>query len=97
MKGVARAWPADRVALLGTVPDAKLAEAWGIPQNSVAVARIRRKIPAHQPQKPWTASQVALLGTMPDSAVAQLVGRSKGAVAAARRDRRIRGFKPGTL
>lgn len=90
-QGEAVQWPAERVARLGSVPDIQLAEEWGLKQNSVAVARIRRGISAFQGQKRWTAQHVAMLGKMSDAEVAKRTGRSKWAVTAARRERGIHG------
>lgn len=84
-------WTPDKVALLGTVPDAELASRWGINNATVAYARARHGIPPHQPQKKWTADQVAMLGQMTDAEVARRTGRSKWAVTKARRERKIHG------
>ena len=64
-------------ALLGTTPDAEVAEQIGRTEQAVIVMRNKRGIPAAWG---WTEAQVALLGTLPDAEVAPRIGRTELAV-----------------
>ncbi len=70
-------WTRERVALLGTAPDAVIGRQLRVAAWSVRRARRSRAIPAFQPQSPrvdWTAEKIALLGTAPDALVAAELG-----------------------
>lgn len=90
-------WTVERIAMLGTAPDAHLAMGWGLAEKTVASARIRRGIPAFQTQvqRRWTQQEMALLRIMSDTQVSNLLGRTLGSVRAARRELGIQ--KRGTL
>lgn len=80
-------------ALLGTMPDAELAQR--VLASPDAVGRARRKlgIRAHKPGRAWLTPRIrALLGTVADREVASKAHVSVGTVARARRQLGIEGF-----
>jgi hypothetical protein len=81
-------WPAEHLALLGTLTDAEVAARTGRSANGVRVKRCKLGIP--NPSGPgWTAEELELLGTAPDAEVAARVGRTEGAVTLRRCNLRI--------
>jgi hypothetical protein len=74
-----RAWPAEHLALLGTLPDTEVAARTGRCENGVKVKRSKLGIP--NPSGPgWTEEELALLGTDPDREVAERIRRTPTAV-----------------
>jgi hypothetical protein len=68
-----RAWTAGQRALLGILPDDRVAALTGRSENAVRVKRTKLGIP--NPSGPgWTAEELDLLGTMPDAEVAERIG-----------------------
>jgi hypothetical protein len=74
-----RAWPAEHLALLGTLTDAEVAARTGRGANAVRVKRTKLGIP-NLSGPGWTAEELDLLGTMPDAEVAARIGRTPTAV-----------------
>lgn len=90
----------ESVALLGTMPDAALAELLCVSYDAVYRARVKRGIkglPVGRRLDPdrWPPEAVALLGTMPDNKLAKQLGIVACAVSAARRRRGIKAFSKG--
>ena len=85
-------WTSERVAQLGKMPDAELAEEMEITPSAVARKRRALGIEAYCPKKLWTEAEVALLGTASDRDVATQLGRSDGAVKAKRQGLQIPPF-----
>lgn len=79
-------------SVLGTVPDAKVAEATGMDKSSITHARKKRGIPPADPSKSgkyvWD-EHAHLLGTMPDTSLAAQLGLAQSAVTQARQRRGI--------
>jgi hypothetical protein len=74
-----RAWTAGQLALLGILPDDRVAALTGRGANAVRVMRSKLGIP--NPSGPgWTAQELDLLGTAPDAEVAERIGRTPTAV-----------------
>jgi hypothetical protein len=74
-----RAWTAGQLALLGLLPDDRVAALTGRGENAVRVKRCKLGIP--NPSGPgWAAEELDLLGSMPDAEVAERTGRTEGAV-----------------
>jgi hypothetical protein len=87
-----RAWPAEHLALLGTLTDAEVAARTGRGENAMRVKRCKLGIP--NPSGPgWTEDELALLGTAPDAEVAAEIGRTEGAVTLKRCRLRIATFR----
>src|SRR5258708_38349053 len=83
-------WLAEEDALLGTMPDLKLARRLGRPAHTVARRRQEKHI--WLARKPWRPEDDKILGSRPDSQVARLLGRKLGTVALRRRQLGIRCF-----
>jgi hypothetical protein len=82
-------WSADKIALLGTVPDSELAQIWRLSKSTV---HLKRKVfgiapcrPTPAPHVKWTAEMDALLSTMSNSQIAQQLGINPQSVAIRRR------------
>lgn len=74
-------WTPEKVALLGTRPDADLAKILGCKAFSVRDARRRYGIARFQSSlRVWTPEAIAMLGTMPDLELAVKLGVSRTAV-----------------
>ncbi len=78
-------WTPKRLAMLGAMPDAKVAEKLGVTPNAIYQKRHKVGIAAFgkstkQKKHKWTAKQVKMLGRLTDAQVAQIVGVSSGAV-----------------
>jgi hypothetical protein len=72
-------WTEEEIALLGQLPDAKIARK--IRRTVEAVRRKRGKLGLANPTTThWTAEEIALLGTMFDDEVANRLGRSAASV-----------------
>ena len=68
-----------QLALLGILPDDRVAAMTGRNANGVRVKRCKLGIP--NPSGPgWTAEELDLLGTAPDAEVSARIGRTEGAV-----------------
>jgi hypothetical protein len=74
-----RRWAAEQLALLGTLPDSKVAVKIGRTLRAVQQKRERLGIPNPNPGR-WTAEEVVLLGTAPDDQVARRLGLTEPAV-----------------
>jgi hypothetical protein len=74
-----RQWKKAELRLLGTLPDAEVAERIGRTTNAVRIQRTRLGLPDPGGHG-WTADELALLGTAPDEEVARRIGRTRGAV-----------------
>jgi hypothetical protein len=75
-------WRPALLALLGKMPDGKLARKAGVTRETVFMERRRRGIAAFQAhvRHLWTAESIALLGTASDGDVAAALGVSPGAI-----------------
>jgi hypothetical protein len=70
-------WTPDEDALLGTMPDRKLARRLGRTYNAVAARRLNKSIPYCNPKrKSWRPQDDEVLGTRPDDQVALLLRRT---------------------
>jgi hypothetical protein len=69
-------WTAAEVALLGTLPDAKLGKRLGRSWKSVQWKRRKLKIPLQHKDRNWSAAEIAMLGIETDDRVAKLAGRT---------------------
>src|SRR5437667_875523 len=88
-----RPWTKEEDALLGTMPDSKLAQQLGRTFEAVKVRRRQHEIENPNPKLIlWTPGEEALLGTMPDSELARQLGRTKVAIEKRRAKRRIQPF-----
>ena len=77
------AWTAEDLALLGKLPDQKVADLLGISATVVNRKRLELKIPATSPAAPairWTDEMLACLGHIADVEVAKRFGISIAAV-----------------
>jgi hypothetical protein len=91
--GGGRGWTAEEVALLGTMPDARLAGRLGRTVRAVARKRFDLGVPAHSGWagggRAWTKAEIALLGTDRDEVIARKLGRTRNAVTLQRTLRHI--------
>ena len=99
MKRKPRLWTKDELALLGTRPDAKVAELTG--RTFGTVWQKRRALGIDQPAlqfRKWTPAEDKLVGTAPDAEIARQLGRTESAVKSRRavleREQAIRETKP---
>jgi hypothetical protein len=84
-------WTPGQLALLGILPDDRVAAMTGRNANGVRVKRCKLGIP--NPSGPgWTAEELDLLGTMPDAEVAARTGRTENGVTLKRCRLRISTF-----
>jgi len=77
-------WPPKLLALLGKVPDSRLAARAGINFQAVAAERRRRRIPPARKARPrvaWTPAMIALLGTASDAEVGRVLAIASWSVA----------------
>lgn len=84
------AWNADQLAMLGTAPDAEVADAVGVNDSAIHSMRKRRGIPAFGQSREklahaWTRKQLSWLGKLPDSEIARRVGLNAATVSVKRR------------
>ena len=86
-------WAKNKIALLGTDSDRKIAARLGTNMAVVASQRRLLGVPSFYPQKRilWTKEMTALLGKITDWKIAAKYGISRGSVA---RARLMRGLKP---
>jgi hypothetical protein len=75
-----RPWTPEEDALLGTMPDAELAERLGRSLNSVVVRRNRAGKRKPSKGAPWSPEEVEAVRTLPPAEAAAKTGRSVGAV-----------------
>ena len=90
-------WTEEQIALLGQMPDGKLAERLGIAPNLVRSNRERRGIPidrVHPPTHEFTPQQDELLGTKLDTHIARMTGIPLANVRQRRRYLKIPAFRP---
>lgn len=64
-------WTPELDALVGTMPDVKLAEQLGVSHHVVFMRRVNLGIPKFSV---WTDTAISLLGTMTDKDLAELLG-----------------------
>jgi len=87
--------PARAIRELGKVSDQEIADRYGVPVETVRLARALRGIPPRTGRKStWTPERDALLGTMPDARLARRLGLTPNAVFERRRARGIAPFAP---
>lgn len=81
------AWVKQKIALLGTDSDHRIAERLGTTTGVVARKHTQLGIPGYYPQRriSWTKEMVALLGKVSDWKIARKYRISRGSVARARR------------
>ncbi len=72
-------WTGEEIALLGQLPDTKVARKTGRTQSAVRQKREELGIPNPTSWR-WTAEELAFLGTIPDAEVARMLGRSEHSV-----------------
>jgi hypothetical protein len=85
--GGSRPWSNDELALLGTMPDAKLARRLKRTRDSVRQAREKRDIAPPDSQRPrWTEGEDELLRTLPAPEVVRRTGRTLAAIYCRRRE-----------
>jgi hypothetical protein len=78
-------WTEEELALLGTLPDAKVSRKTGRTPGAVRQKREELGIPNPAGSR-WAAEEIALLGTLPDEELGRTVGRSRSAVTQKRID-----------
>src|SRR5437762_11317151 len=81
MKRNPRPWSEQELALLGTRPDAKVAELTG--RTFGSVWQKRRALGIAQPAlqfRKWTPAEDRLVGSAPDAEIAHQLGRTESAV-----------------
>lgn len=84
------AWNADQLALLGTAPDAEVADAVGVNDSAIHSMRKRRGIPPFGQSREklahvWTKKQLSWLGKLSDVEIARRVGLNAATVSVKRR------------
>jgi hypothetical protein len=88
-------WTAERIALLGTDTDGKVAARLGLSTMAVQRRRFSLGIPPYAgspflpPGHEWTRREIRLLGTLPDRKVAKILGLSDSTVMYKRQALRI--------
>jgi hypothetical protein len=85
-------WTKEKEALLGTMPDRKLAKLLGVSLIALVAQRQRKHIRSIDARRAWTPAEEALLGTATDDEVARCLGRTTVAVCLRRRALRIAVF-----
>ncbi|WP_437884631.1 hypothetical protein [Pseudomonas sp. LRF_L74] len=96
MKKKKMVWTPEKIKLLGSMSDARLAAELDTTHAIVRKQRIAQGIAPSVRQKApkeWTKQDIALLGTMTDKQVAEKTGRTPAAVYIARRERNIPGAR----
>jgi hypothetical protein len=91
-------WTPERLALLGTTPDAEVARRLGLTAARVGYRRRVLGIPASRAIREaafWTPERVALLGTATDREVGRWLGVTAATVCARRQALEIRAFPAG--
>lgn len=82
-KGTGEFWTADRIALLGIMPDSVVAKTIGVTVHIVIKKRISMNIPKCATQRArriFTAKEDALLGKASDKEIAEATGRYASAI-----------------
>lgn len=79
---------------LGTIPDAKLAENYGVSTETIRRARLDAGQSASRQYAAWTPEMIALLGTDDDQTIADQLGLTRQAVQYKRRRLRIEAKYP---
>src|SRR6266571_5249409 len=79
MKRHPRPWTKNELALLGTLPDAEVAELTGRTFGTVWQKRLGIDQPALQSRK-WTPAEDKLVGTAPDAEIARQLDCTESAV-----------------
>lgn len=88
--------PSEIIALLGTMPDRKLAQETGRAESTIRTARKSRGIQRSKSGKELLPDKILRqLGHMPDAALARATGRSESTIRSARVRRGISRFSKG--
>jgi hypothetical protein len=96
-------WAPEENALLGTIPDKRLARRLKRSYDAVAARRLRQGIPSCNPKrKLWRPEDDQILGTRPDGQIALLLRRTVLSIRNRRRKlgvraKRARFFEPWTI
>jgi DNA-binding CsgD family transcriptional regulator len=64
-------WTRKEIALLGTLPDTRLATQLGISAIQVRTMRLKQKVRRYTNQAFWSRTRIAMLGTAPDKEIAK--------------------------
>jgi hypothetical protein len=98
LRGGVRYWTPEEDALLGTMPDKKLARRLKRSYEAVAFRRLKEGIPFCNPKrKSWRPEDDQVLGTRPDDQIALLLRRTVAAIKLRRRKLGIRSKRAGLL
>lgn len=91
-KGKPIVWTRKHIRMLGTMPDAALAQIVGVTVLTVLRRRQKRGIAASRPPKTiqWTPDMIGLLGKLPDSEIAKIYVMNVASVRKKRLDLGIR-------
>src|SRR4051794_21340007 len=92
-----RIWKKSEIALLGTAPDAAIAERLKVSSATVCKLRNELRIPAHRGQtRGWGTTELGMLGRYSDAEIAKITNRPVTEVIAKRASLRIDPPKPLT-